>query len=395
MTTSDGSRSLRRALRTLHLWIGVTLGIPLALIGVTGSILVFEDEIADFFDDAPKPVLAQGEVQSLAAIVAAARAHAPAEAQPALLALAGEGEPATVRFTRPGAAPAPGSAIVVEVDPVSLAVLPAREPSAAQNWLRQVFLFHANLSQGREGRIWVGWLGVVMCVLGLSGLVMWWPRPGRWKQAIVVARDARGPRLHRELHGATGFWGLIVFIMVSFSGVYIVFPETTGGLIRSVLPGRDLRAETASLRVQAPAVAQPIHLDRVVALAREKLPKLELRMVSFPVRPTMPYRVAFELPGTTPGHGVPMIAAFVDPFAGEVIAVQDPRSFTLGETVSAWQRPLHGGYGLGSVWQWLTFLSGLLPVLFATTGISMWWLRQRRKARDAAAKRVSSETVTE
>ena len=35
------SIKLRRILRTVHLWIGVSLGIPLALIGATGAILTY------------------------------------------------------------------------------------------------------------------------------------------------------------------------------------------------------------------------------------------------------------------------------------------------------------------------------------------------------------------
>ncbi len=396
MTDRFRKPRLRRILRTIHLWLGVSLGIPLALIGVSGSILVFEHEIAALFEAAPERTLAQGEIQPASAIVEAARARAPAGTVPALLALPdAAGEPATVRFTQPGRAAGPGAAVTVQVDPVSLATFERPEPSAVQRGLREIFQFHANLSAGREGRIWVGWLGVVMCFFGVSGLIMWWPRPSRWKQAFGVTKGAQGIRLNRELHGAAGFWGLVVFMMISFSGVYIVFPETAGELVRTVLPGRDLRAEVASLRVQPLAGGPQLDVDRVVSLARSHADDVDLRMVAFPIRPEQPYRVAFKMPGRTVGHGVPMIAVFVDPWAAEVIATHDPRAFTLGESVSVWQRALHGGYGLGWVWKILTFLSGLLPVLFAITGISMWWLRRRKKARAATVARRRSAAPAE
>jgi len=41
-------------------------------------------------------------------------------------------------------------------------------------------------------------------------------------------------RLHRDLHGAVGFWTLIVFTIVSFTGVYIAFPNPVASLIQAI-----------------------------------------------------------------------------------------------------------------------------------------------------------------
>jgi uncharacterized iron-regulated membrane protein len=50
-----------------------------------------------------------------------------------------------------------------------------------------------------------------------------------------------------------------------------------------------------------------------------------------------------------------------------------------------WLRVMHYGQGLGEVWRALAFFSGFLPLLFAITGVSMWWLKrtQRRAVPDA------------
>lgn len=390
------SQRVRRFLHLIHLWIGVAFGIPFALLGVTGSILVFEDEIAALFENTPAYKATPGEIQPVSSIIEAAKAKAPEGSVPTMFVIPhGEAEPAAVRFAAKGRAqPGPGGAMV-RIDPVSLTVFDMPPRSEARQWIRQAFLLHANFLAGREGREWVGWAGVAMCFLGLSGLVMWWPRPRRWRQALTISSDARGQRLHRELHGAFGFWGLAVFFVISFSGVYIVFPQTTGEMVRAVFPGRDLRAEVASLRVQPLAGGPAMAIDDAVELARGEVPGLNLQMVGLPTRSEQPYRVAFELPGTTPGHGVPTVTVFVDPWQRSVIAVQDPRNYTIGETITAWQRALHGGFGFGWTWKILTFLSGLLPVLFAITGIAMWWIRRRRKAQAARTQAAPSRAAAE
>src|SRR3954470_21282493 len=116
-----GGRRWRWLLQQLHLWVGLTLCVPLVVLGLTGSVLVFQDELRDLID--PLPVAQRGEAQSPSAIITAATAKAPSGAVPSVYVAPEEpGKPASVRFAQRGAAPGPGG-IQVFVDPVSLEVL--------------------------------------------------------------------------------------------------------------------------------------------------------------------------------------------------------------------------------------------------------------------------------
>lgn len=392
--------SLRRVLFQIHLWVGLILCIPLAIIGVTGSILVFEHELDELLNPVPKRSAAAGAFRPVGDITAAAVAAAPSGFSPVLFNMPlGSDQPATVRLAA-GSQRGPGG-ITVYVDPVTLEVLGTRGGAAGFNIVREIFLLHANLSmRGRQGREIVGWLGVAMLVLGVSGFVLWWPRHGRWRTAFGLRRNATGYRLHRDLHGAVGFWGLAVFIVVSFSGVYLSFPREVAEGIRAVLPARDLRGSAQGLRVEAPADAKPIAVDAAVALARTAAGDAPLRYVGFPRQKTQPLRVGFERYAggahSSPGHGAPLITVFVDPWTARVLEVRDPRDFTAGETIMAWQHAVHAGHGLGWVWKTLVFLSGLLPVLFTVTGISMWLIKRRaRQPRRAPSLPVGSAEPSE
>ncbi|MBV8166165.1 MAG: PepSY domain-containing protein, partial [Alphaproteobacteria bacterium] len=123
-----GGRRWRWLLQQLHLWTGVVLCVPLVLLGLTGSIAVFQDELSDLTD--PRPRAQIGAMKGPAAIIAAAAAKAPASAQPTVfMAPEAPGEPASVRFAQRDQAPGPGG-VRVFVDPVSLEVLGTREGSA-------------------------------------------------------------------------------------------------------------------------------------------------------------------------------------------------------------------------------------------------------------------------
>jgi uncharacterized iron-regulated membrane protein len=378
--------SWRRWLRIAHLWIGLAVCLPAAMLGVTGTILVYEDEINEIFAPQPKRVSTAPGLRMPGEIVAAASRASPAGSEVLGLAVPMfTKDPAMVRFVPPNFQPPGLAGTVVYVDPATLDVLGTRELGRGVDVMREIFLLHANLSSERDGRDAVGWFGVGMLVLGVSGLVIFWPRKGRWKAALFMRRGTTGYRFHRDLHAMVGFWGLIVFLVVTFTGVFVCFPQTVGGMVRSVAPGQDLRTANQALRVEAPAPGTArISLDRAYEIARAQAEGLRLRSINLPRRATQPMTVGFSVygpAGGSPGHGPPQLVVHLDPYRGQVLTVRDPRTYTFAEAMQAWLMPVHAGHGTGWLWRLLVAVSGLMPVVFAVTGPTMWWLERRARRR--------------
>jgi uncharacterized iron-regulated membrane protein len=369
------SARARDLLRQVHLWVGLALCLPLIGLGLSGSVLVFEDELRGLLKG-PAPASAPGQAMnhSIVDMIAAARVAAPTEYVPATyMAPLKPGEPASLRLAVPRGNGPPADAVRVEIDPATL-----QATVETPDWLRQISFLHTSLlMKNREGRQWVGYLGVAMLLLGITGLVNWWPRWRQWRAAFTVGRDANGYRLHRELHGAAGIWGLLVFITVSFGGVQLAFPESIRTLVDAILPARDLRGAANAIRVEPVKGGSPMSVDEAVALVQATYPDTRLRFVALPARPEQPIRVTLLRDGQD--KRVPLLNAFVDPWQRRIIEVQDPRTFSAGESLLAWQHPMHAGQGFGPVWKLLVFLSGLLPLLFSATGLSMWLLKRRRR----------------
>ena len=368
----------RRLVGQLHLWVGLVLCLPLVMLGLTGSILVYEDELRGLIA-APRPAAAAGTPRAIDEIVAAARSAGPAGYAGLSYAAPNKSDGLAAVRLAPSGRSAGAGRLRIDVDPVSLDTFSNPETG----FFRQVFFLHSTLLlRNREGRQLVGWFGGAMLVMGFSGLVNWWPRRGGWRAGFAVARGASGFRLHRDLHGAAGIWGLVVLLIVSFGGVYLAFPESVRAALDPVLPARDLRAAANAVRVEPMNGAEPLGIDAAVTLARRDFPDAALRLVFLPAKPDQPYRV-----GLIPAGGdrrSPLITVLVDPWSRRVVEVLDPRRFSPGETVLAWQHALHAGQGLGPVWKLLVFLSGFLPLLFAVTGLAMWLLKGRRRAAAAA-----------
>lgn len=411
MAPKPQRRTGRYWLLQLHLWIGLILMLPLVMMGITGAVLVYAHDIEHLLGQGEPTTKTAGEWRSPSELIEAAKA---ATKEPGRIPIAVRwpielGDPAAVRLSRPGMAneqpqfrgggqqqggqgqaqgrvpvrsPFAGS-LQILIDPVSLELLETQQ--AMSGWVRFFHDLHGHIFiAGGLGREIVGWLGVAMLVLGCSGLYLWWPKAGQWKAAFTVRRTAKGIRFNRELHGAIGIWSLVLFMVVNFTGVYLAFPQQISGAVNAIWPGRDMRAAQFQARVEPIRGATAISLDEALALATERVPGARFLNAFLPTRPDQALRIGMIRPGHA--EGAPAITVVIDPWRKSIVDVFDPRTFSTGETIIAWQRALHYGQGVGAGYKFLVFVSGVIIPIFAVTGFLMWWLKRRNRRAGERAK---------
>jgi uncharacterized iron-regulated membrane protein len=366
--------AFRTALQKVHLWAGLALAIPFILIGLSGSILVLQPDLPRWsMPYAP----ARGPIHSPGEILKAAEPAMPAGTRALRLAMpARTGEPAAIRYGAPGRGQAGNAGSTLYIDPVSLRVL----GSGMQNRPPLIFgiarTLHATLYvRNLSDRVFIGWLGIALTLLLLSGLILWWPRPGAWNRALSVKPRLRGFRLHHDLHAVFGFWTLLLLLVVCISGVYLAFPRSFRAAVASVLPiGQDYSyAESGTL----PEGQVPLTIDEATTLALQAVPNAEPLNYQLPNRPGQVLVLTMVPKGY--GTGVPTLMVSLDMEARQISYVDDFRNYAVGERVVLWQRALHSGLGLGLLYKALVFLSGLLPLLFGITGVRMWWVKRAQR----------------
>lgn len=373
---------MRPLLIALHKYTGLLAGLLLALIGLTGSVLVFDhalDEVA-----APETVAftASGERASLQSVVDSAGTALGGDTAAERVYLARkEGSPHVVRFPGPPGAPGP---IEVSVAPTTAEVLAVRTwGEYPVSWL---YRLHYTLLAGSTGKTIVGVFGVLILFFGISGVVIWWPRAGQWRRAFTIKRDGGAFRFNYDLHKTAGIYFLPLLIAVSFSGVALVFHGPVETMVSAVLP-MDKRPGPKST-----GEGETISIDKAVAIAHEVFPAASLKRVYMPRGEEGSYHLAFNQLGEAwSNHAA--TAVWVDQYSGEVLDVWDATRLAAGSSFMQWQFPLHNGDALGIFGRWLVFVTGLLPALFFGTGFYMW-LRKRRpgKARERNSKPVLMET---
>jgi uncharacterized iron-regulated membrane protein len=189
-------------LRQVHLWTSLVLCLPPVVLGVTGSILVFRDELGSLFEPPPRLIVETGKPHAVTEIIAAVQARIDKEFTPVLY----EGpnapeQPATLRFVALGGAAKGPRIIDVLVDPVTLDFVTWHY--TVPGFLRVIIRLHGNLLMGRAGRVYVGWLGLTTQLATIATARAVCLR--RRFPAIGKSRDGRGVIMRQSgLGGGVG-----------------------------------------------------------------------------------------------------------------------------------------------------------------------------------------------
>lgn len=358
---------LRRFVRGFHLSLGLGLGGLFVLLGLTGSVLAFYPEL----DAVLHPeIRVEGEPDFDRALTTLRRAY-PDKAGPWRLEVTGVGGAIPARYYDPpernGHAFRP---MMVWLAPDGSRVL--RRDYWGEYAVTFIYDLHYRLLLGEVGGKVVGWAGLGLLALLLSGLWAWWPK-GSWRKALRVKRHAHRQRVLRDWHKLAGLSGLVLMLLLTGTGVMLALPE---------------ESDTALGLVGAPPAAMPhVHHDggggvavsptQAVAAGLAELPGARVAWIETPPASGGLYRLRMQVPGD-PSYRFPHSFVWVDAASGEVRAIHDARAMGTGNTINSWLHPLHDGSAGGLVGRILAAIVGVIPLALFVTGWLRW--RGRRKS---------------
>ena len=375
---------MRKTLFILHKYAGLTLGLLLSLIGLTGSLLVFDHALDETLEPHTVTFSPSDQPASYEAVLAAAQAAVPGNPAPTrLMTQRQPGSPHVVRFPTPEGAPGP---IEVNVSPTDAEVLSVRgwgTPGYTMTWL---YRLHYTLLAGKNGKTVVGLMGLLLMVFCITGIVLWWPRGRKrgqrqWRRAFTISRTGNRFRFYFDVHKVFGIYFLPVLLLVSFSGVTLVFPTQVEAVVGSLFEVEPRPALPPSSTDRG----TPISPDQAVTIASSAFPGGELKRIYVPRDAGDSYGLTFRAADEVwTNYGASI--ARVDQYSGELLMMQNVTEIPLGNKILRWQFPLHNGDALGLMGRWLILISGLVPALLFGTGLYLWW-KKRTLKRNADADR--------
>jgi len=357
--------SLKRFLRNAHLWLGVGLFILLVPIGLSGATLVYHDDIEEFMRT-PRGAVAPSQPTDLTAAIVNAKAAAGADFQPVNIRIPDDARvPLSIMLRgqarKQGERPPFLTAVIDRHDGRVLKIADFRA-----SFFGFMHVFHENLTLPQfNGRDIVGWGGVAMLILSLTGLYLWWPRRGQWSRAFVWRR---APATSSNLHYMAGFWICFPLALISFTGIYLAWPQQGRSVLSSMAEMTPQPARGAGPG-GGPLNPNPVRSPSEIFSIATALGRGQVDMIAFPNAQAGLWRVRMN----AEDRAEPVTVTINDR-SGAVTNVE-PLS---GDRVAFWIRWLHEGSHSGEIWRFVVFAAGITPTLLGVTGILIW-LRQRRQ----------------
>ena len=380
--------TLRQIWFQLHWFVGITAGTVLMLIGLTGAVLAFREEVMDLLSPGVRhvtpraaPVLTPSQLLAASALQDGARRVASITLQ------AEAGAAAQI-----GYAPAPGQrrGATMYLDPYSGA---QQGPLRGQQFFDWVESLHRWLLLPRDaGRIVLGILASCLLGLALSGLYLRWPRRvADWRAWLTFDSKLKGRSFLWGLHSVAGTWALLMYLIFTSTGLYWSFD-----VVRSTVDGwagvqRGPRpAQAAQPKMAKTDAGQPRKKDAPVDLTlawntfQQQAGHWSMATLRVPERAKQPLQVNW-LQADAP-HERARNQMALNTQTGQV--TQDERYNKLSTAAQAVSTiyPLHMGSYFGLTGRIIMMLAALALPLFGITGW-MLYLKRRRQKRAAAAER--------
>lgn len=343
---------MRAAIVKLHLIGAFVAAIFVVVLGFTGSIMAFEDEIDHAIHPHLFRVRPSGTPMRLTELGAKVLAEHPGKR------IGGYGMGVTPDLSDYVAV----GGTTVYVNQYTGDILGER---SGPTWLAQVHQLHLRLLAGDAGKAIVSWAGVLMLLLTVSGIYLWWPL-----KRVRLNWTAGGRRRWFDLHNTVGVLAFVFLFTLSLTGVVIGFENVTSPLFYRMTSSHPYPFAVA---VAAEPGARPLTPDDAVAMARVAMPGARPIAVTAP-NPKSAYRVAMRFPeDLTPGGRT---RVYVDPYSGAVLQAESSRTTAAGTRIINMNRAIHTGDVFGVPSKILMSLTSLAAVAQVISGLMMWWKRK-------------------
>ena len=375
-------KAFRNVIFWCHLASGLTAGVVIFVMCVTGALLAFERNIIEWSEKDARYVSGSGGERLEPSEVLAKAIEAKPESKPSALAKTNETHAAwQLSIGRDG---------ILFVDPYSGALTGESNKSVRavmtelRNWHRYVAL---SGDQRPIGKAITGFCNLLFLFLAISGIYIWVPRIWAWRSVAPVIwfrRGQTGKARNFNWHNTIGFWTSLFLIVFTFTATVISYQWASNLLY--TLTGNEVPAASQQQGQQEQNQTEfsvPANFDAAWQIAESQAPNWRSISLRLPVTTesavfTIDEGIYWNIFGRSTLN--------VDTSAGTVAKWDRYGDRNTAVQLRSWFRFTHTGETGGIVGQVIGFIACVGGAFLVWTGFSLAfrrfgnWLQRRRNA---------------
>lgn len=352
---------MRSALGLIHRWLGAVAGLGLAILGLSGTLLLWKP----FWVSVAQRPRSANEAETLRIVDAAETLGATHVTLP------------SAEFGVAQAGLDGGGGAYLSHDGQLL----ARWTSVWDRPETLLFDLHHHLLMGHDGEIISGWLGLIAILFVITGAILWWPTRRTFQWRALPSRLSRPAiiRHHRDL----GVLLALPILLSAATGALMVLKPLADGVLGALSSPKAMDEWQAKPPASAAGQAD---WPRVLASIRKEFPQAEARIVIWPKSQSDAFQIRMRQPSEWHPNG--RTAIWLDGNGG-VVAARDAAVAPLAARAQHALYPLHSSRMTGSSAELFLRIiltsAGLgLTLLGSLAVMSFWRARLPREKRRLA-----------
>lgn len=362
---------MMKLLDTLHRWTGGLIGLVLALLGMSGTILLWEHQWIGL------PGTGDPLRGDLATVIATTeKLMAMPGAQGIIYADERFGLH-QLRFGKEAGAYASQSGEVVS--------------RWASQWERPelwIFDFHHHLFTGDTGEWVIGIAGLCGLFFIVTGAILWW-RTRRTFQFRLWPKRMSRPSIvwhHRDL----GIVAAPLLLVSVVTGTMMIFQPFAALIVAPFGPVAETAKALNPPKYKGGPLADKPDYTAMLTEGRRRFPDAEFRILSLPRKPGDPISLRMKQPAEWLPNGRTTI--IFDARTGKVLAARDALAMPAGAQAFNMAFPIHASKVGGWGWRIAMTISGVSMTMLGSFAVWTFWFRRPKPAKRPAPKAALAAT---
>jgi uncharacterized iron-regulated membrane protein len=357
----------------IHRYLGLWIGMVLAMVGLTGSILVFQPELEQASITWQHGVIVpQDHRLALAEVLSRLKAHYISEAPISILSIDFSrvpNLPDLVKIKNPV-----HESIEVLVNPYTGEILgDRRENNLSFKWIHKL---HDHLLIGKIynidlGKIIVGVTAFLFLTINLTGTVLWdgWRK---LKQGFSIQWQAKPRRIHYDIHKVVGIFAVVFLSLTAFTGFLWSF-KLAKPIAHFVTFSHTDMLERLPTSIGS-LNWDTLNIADILQKADAALPGAPTTRIKFPEKPGDSLKIHKKFPQERSKMGHSRVT--IEPVTGNVLEVKNGLYLPLYQRVLLWFEAIHDGTFAGLPTRILYGVVGTTPLILFVTSLGMYIYRR-------------------
>lgn len=396
----------------IHWFLGITAGLILSIMGVTGAIYSYEQPIQRWLNPDSYTVKVENHAKlTPAEIYQHFQVQNPEMKINSITVAKAPEEASNINIVKEGAR----RGYTMMVNPYTAEILPEVRGKDFFQFIQQL---HRNLTVGEFGKQITGASTLMLIFFVLSGLYLRWPKKHSLKQWFALKPKLKGRNFLWDLHAVVGTWVVIFYLLLACTGLYWSYdwwrdgmfkvmgverpqPEMQGprigegkerqGNATQLQQGRDQHLRNGPR--QAKEGLKPEQIQKVLTQTWNGFNsqiKRDYSTLTISIPKKADGKVELTFVDAIPQHERARNKAIYDYQNAQIEKIDLYEVKPLNEKIMSSMLPVHRGSFFGPVFQFIIMLAALAMPLFFITGWMLYLKRRKQKKLTLAAKQSGS-----